>query len=84
VVAHSRQRVAEGCVIFLVPTGLAHRQILWVEHLGHERHQAEKAKETGRGAFDGPVRPLALGFKTEASTQFFKGDLNRPLAKVMV
>ena len=48
------------------------------KQLGHDGHQAEETQETGGGAFDGPVRPLALGFETEAGAQFFEGHFDIP------
>ena len=76
--ADSSQSITKGSLIFDVPTGLANRQFSWKKHLGHDGHQAEDAKEARRGAFDGPVRPLALGFEAEESAQFFKGDFDIP------
>jgi len=76
--ADGGQSVTKGGFILDVPTGLAYRQISWVKQLGHDCHQAEDAKETRRGSFDGAVRPLALGFEAEESTQFFKRDFDVP------
>ncbi len=76
--ANSCQSIAKSSFFLYVPTGLTYRQFSWEKQLGHDRHQAENAKETGRGAFDSPIRPLALGFEAEESAQFFESDFDIP------
>ncbi len=63
---------------FMVPACVTERQAHWVEHLGHDSHQAKPAEKIRGCAFDGPVRPLALSFKAEVSPQFFIGDFDVP------
>ncbi|MBN1449431.1 MAG: hypothetical protein JW963_00300 [Anaerolineales bacterium] len=74
--ADSSQSIAKSSIILDIPTGLAYRQFNWVKHISHDRHQTEDAKETRRGALDGAVGPLALGFEAEESAQFFEGDFD--------
>lgn len=47
-----------------------------MEHLGHQNDQTERAKQAGCCTFNRAVRPLALGFKSEMSSDFLKGNLD--------
>ena len=63
--ADGSQGITEGGLLFDVPAVVANRQFVREKQLGDDGHQAEETEETGRGAFDSPVRPLALGFETQ-------------------
>ena len=45
-----------------------------------ERHEREQAEQRRRGAQDGQVRPLPLGFQAEMAAGFLEGGLNPPAA----
>src|SRR3954470_3279630 len=45
-----------------------------------ECDEGEQAEQSGGGAGDGPIGPLALGFDAEVATDLGKGDLGAPAA----
>jgi len=48
--------------------------------IGPERDEGEQAEQSGGGARDGPIGPLALGFDTEVARDLGEGDLGAPAA----
>ena len=65
----SSQSITKGGFLFDVPTGLAYRQLSWVEQLGHAGHRAEDAEEARGGAFDSGIRPQLLQVRPKNVTQ---------------
>src|SRR3954469_17855794 len=45
-----------------------------------ECDEREQAEQSGGGAGDGPIGPLALGFDAEVATDLGEGDLGAPAA----
>ena len=48
------------------------------ELCGEQGHEGEQPEQAGRGARDGPVRPLALGLDAEMVADLAEGDLHLP------
>src|SRR5512144_1524624 len=73
------QRVAEGRLVSGIPGAHSYRYSPPdLKPIGDERHYREQPHQYRRGASNGFVRPLPLGFDAEMRTDFFTGDFPLP------
>ena len=77
--AHYSQRIGE-CRLFLhIPDRSTHRERLVLGKLvGYESNQRKQAQESGCGASNSQVRPLALRFQSQVGTGFLESDFDIP------
>lgn len=74
---NERQRIRKGGHGFGIPGGLANRERVFIEQLpGKNGHERKQPQESGGGAQNGQVRPLALRFHPQMRAHFMKGDFN--------
>src|SRR6266705_5111460 len=74
-----REHVTEGSGVLAIPRCLSDRNVpIRVQRQPKECREAVAAKEQRRRAFDGSIRPLALGLDAQMSTTFLKGDFQTP------
>jgi hypothetical protein len=71
------QDIVKGGRVFVIPGCLSERDTsLGMKRVPKEGDQAVETEKHGRGAVNGQIRPLALGFDAPKSPAFFKGGLN--------
>jgi len=72
-------RIREGWANLNIPGGLAHRDLaLLYQEVGCQSDPGEETQQSRCRAGDGFVRPWALCFHAEMSTDFFKGHFEPP------
>src|SRR4051794_7414105 len=73
------ESVSEGGPLLAVPGGRCNAQAsVTAEAVGQQGHDREQAEQAGRGAGDGLVGPLPLGFDAEVVAGFSERDLYLP------
>ena len=73
------ERVSEGRPLLAVPSGSGDPETgMTVEAVGQQDHDGEQAEQAGRGAGDGQIGPLPLGFDTKVVADLSEGDLQLP------
>ena len=77
-VANGGERIAEAGLVFGVPSSASSEAITVELGLGPERHQRKQAEQHRRGARDGQLGPLPLGFDTEMPAYFRERHFDRP------
>src|SRR3954462_5176683 len=79
--ADQRESIAEGRQRLGIPAhALKHRPTLDGELAGPQCHEREQREERRRGAQDGQVGPLPLGFHAGVTPSLFEGGLDSPAA----
>ena len=73
------ERVSEGRPLLAVPSGSGDPETgMTVEAVGQQDHDGEQAEQAGRGAGDGQIGPLPLGFDTKVVADLSERDLQLP------
>ncbi len=69
----------KGCCVFAIPGSLSDRNAsIGMKRAPEERKQAVEAEEHGRGAVNGKVGPLALGFDPQAGPALLESRFQAP------
>ena len=77
--SHQGNGVHEGRRRLVIPSGLAlgHR-VSFLQRVGGQGDPGEDSQQDGRGAGDGQVGPLALGFQAQVGPHLLKGNFQLP------